>query len=602
MVSKIRVGTDNFAKLLLKSEVFVDKSLFIKEFLEDGGDVVLITRPRRWGKSINMDMLARFLAIEVDEQGVPLPEEGCFNRKLFAGGEVDLGLGTGEKKQLKPLKIAQHKEIMAGYQGQFPVISIGLKEVHRGSYEKLEKAMKTQVLKLYAKHRYVKKYALMEEGPLEDVEKEKLQRYFKGNIGTEDICDSICFLSQLLYIHFGKSVYVLVDEYDTPIHQIYLRVAKEHPEQLEETLDLFRGFFGAALKSNEHLEKGLITGILRIAKAGLFSGMNNLSECTLLDKHYCSSYGFTQEDVEALIAQIPIQTTLDDIRYWYNGYTFGKQSTSMYNPWSIMSCLRNEGVLDHYWMDSGGTALVDQALLADGVQEDLQTLATGGAIEMPIMKKISFDDITSSIGLFSLLLFSGYLNPEEGDAISRHYKLAVPNFEVQTIYEERLLKWLAQKLRLNDKELFNLMGLLAAGKIEEFEEELRTLLAVAASFFQTGKKNGEIFYNGFMFCLLTLLSAKYTIESEQESGEGRPDVMLIPKIDKGGTQAFVIEYKISKEVADLEAAAKAGLAQIIEKQYTTKVKEHAHVKSILQVAMAFCGKDVALEYKEEPVR
>ena len=478
------------------------------------------------------------------------------------------------------------------------MISIGLKAVEGSSYEEIEAALKTQIMNLYVKHRHLGKYIAPQEKLLTDVQKEKLQRYFQGPINEEDLKSSLLFLSELLYKHFGKPVFVLIDEYDTPIHSIYLQVAEKNPAQLEKVLKLFRRLFGDVLKSDEYLEKGLITGILRIAKAGLFSGLNNLIECTLLEKPFCSSYGFTEEEVVQLMQQAPTETSLEEIRHWYNGYTFGGQSTRMYNPWSIMNCLRNEGGLDHYWMDSGGTSLVDQALLADGIQEDLQTLAAGGAIEMPIMKKISFDYINSSIGLFSLLLFSGYLNPEEGDAVTRRYKLAVPNFEVQTIYEERLLKWLAQKLRLNDKELFNLMGLLAAGEIEEFEEELRTLLAVAASFFQTGRKNSEVFYNGFMFCLLTTLAPRYIIESERESGAGRADVMLLPKINKGGEQAFVIEYKVSKEAEGLAATAQAGLAQIIEKKYTEKIKQHAHVKSILLVSMAFCGKDMALAYEK----
>ena len=591
----IMTGTDDFGELLLESAVFVDKSLFVKEFLEKGNKVVLLTRPRRWGKSMNMSMLGRFLAIEVDEQGVPLPEEECFNRKLFAGGEVDLGFDTNEKKQLQPLRISEHKEIMARYQGKFPVISVGLKEIDGSSYETVEIGLKRAIAELFDKYGY------LENQPwLTRRQRQELDNYLSGNISTAALKDSLKFLSELLQKHFGKPVYLLIDEYDTPIHDIYLEAAKEDPAELKKVLKLFKGLFGAALKSNPHLKKGLVTGILRIAKAGLFSGLNNPSECTLLDEPFCSSYGFTEEEVVQMMTKTSCSTKLEEIRRWYNGYTLGGQSTRIYNPWSIMNCLENSGKLDHYWIDSGGTALVNQALLSDGIQVDLQALVAGKSIEVPIMKQISFDDITSRPGLFSLLLFTGYLNPDEGDAISGLYKLSIPNFEVRNIYEQRLLKWLAQKLQVNDKELFSLMSLLAAGEIEKFEEELRTLLAVAASFFQTGKKNGEVFYNGFMFCLLTVLSAKYTVESERESGAGRPDVMLIPKVDKGGEQAFVIEYKVSKELENLEAEAKSGLAQIIEKNYTAKAKEHVHVKSILQVSMAFCGKDVALAYKESP--
>ena len=596
MTSKIRVGTDNFAKLLIKSDVFVDKSLFVKEFLEDGGDVVLITRPRRWGKSINMDMLARFLAIEVDEQGVPLPEEACINRKLFVGGEVDLGLSTARKKLLQPLKIAEYKEIIAEHQGQSPVISIGFKEAVGDTYEEIAAAVKTQIIALYVKHKYLEKYIEPQEKLLAEVQKEKLARYFKGTMNEEDIKSSLLFLSELLYKHFGKPVYVLVDEYDTPIHSIYPQVAQGHPAHLKEVLKLFRGIFGAVFKSNDALEKGLITGILRIAKADLFSGVNNLSECTLLDKYFCSAYGFTEEEVVQMLDQMPIPTPLEEIRRWYNGYTFGRQSTRMYNPWSIMSCLRNEGELDHYWMDGGGTALVDQALLADDIQENLQTLVAGGSIEIPIIKQIRFDDISSANGLFSLLLFAGYLNPDK-EIIRGVYALSIPNDEVRYIYEQRLLKWLTQKLQAKDKELPHLISLLAAGKIKEFAQKLKDLLAVAVSFFQTGEKSGELFYNGFMFCLISVLSDSHTIESEAESGAGRPDAVLIPRAGRGEL-AFVLEYKITPNAEGLKAMAEKGLAQIIEKGYSAKAKAQPHVKSVLQVSMAFCGKEVALAYEK----
>ena len=595
MMSKIRVGTDNFAKLLLRSDVFVDKSLFIKEFLEDGGDVVLVTRPRRWGKSMNMDMLGRFLTIEVDAQGVQLPEEARFNRKLFAGGEVDLGFDSGEKKQLPPLKISAHKEIMARYQGQFPVISLGLKAVEGSAYEEIEAALKTQIINLYVKHAYLKKYIKPEENLLQDLQKEQLKRYFQGPINEEDIKSSLLFLSELLYKHFGKPVYLLIDEYDTPIHSIYLQVAEENPAQLDKVLKLFRRLFGDVLKSDEYLEKGLITGILRIAKAGLFSGINNLSECTLLDEPFCASYGFTEKEVTQMLQQVPCNVALEEIRRWYNGYAFGGQSTRMYNPWSIMNCLARKGKLDCYWIDGGGTALVNQALLADGIQEDLQTLVQGGSIEVPIMKQISFDDISSATGLFSLLLFAGYLNPDE-ETIRNVYRLSIPNDEVRYIYVQRLLKWLARKLQAQDKELYNLISLLAMGKIEEFEEKLEKLLAVATSFFQTGEKSGELFYNGFMFCLISVLGDSHTIESEAESGAGRPDVLLIPRAGRGEL-AFVLEYKITDNAKELKAMAQKGLAQIREKGYTAKAQAQPQVKAILQVSIAFCGKNVALAYE-----
>ena len=598
MVSMITTGTDDFAELLLESTVFVDKSLFIKEFLDKGNKVMLITRPRRWGKTINMNMLARFLAIEVDEQGVPLPEEERFNRKLFCGGEVVVSSATGRKKQLEPLNISGNKEIMAEYQGQFPVISIGLKDAKRNSYEEIAAAIKTHIIKLYTQHRYLKKYAIMEEGPLEDSQKEKLQRYFTGSINNEDVYDSLLFLSELLYIHFGQRAYILIDEYDTPINHAYEKFGKQDPDQFKKVLDLFRAIFGAAFKGNTTLKRGLITGILRIAKANLFSDISNILEYTLLDEPFTTCYGFTEEEVIQLMQQAPIAPKLKEVRRWYNGYTFGGKKTKMYNPWSIMNCLENHGHLTYYWMDSGGTVLVDEALMADNIQEDLQELLIRGSIRHSIMKKISFEDIHSSTGLFTLLLFAGYLNPDK-ETIRDVYELSIPNDEVRYIYEQRLLKWLAKKLQVEDEKMHNLISLLAMGEIKAFEKKLKDLLAVAVSFFQTGEKGAELFYNGFMLCLISVLGDSHTIESEAESGAGRPDVLLIPRAGRGEL-AFVLEYKITPNAEGLKAMAEKGLAQIIEKGYSAKAKAQPHVKSVLQISIAFCGKEVELAYIQEP--
>ena len=262
-----------------------------------------------------------------------------------------------------------------------------------------------------------------------------------------------------------------------------------------------------------------------------------------------------------------------------------------------MCCLARKGKLDHYWLDSGGTALIDEVLLSDEVQQDMQTLVAGGSIVSPIMKQISFEDIGDPMGLFSLLLFSGYLNPKAVDTENHIYALSIPNYEVAYIYKTRLLKWLAAKLQTDQQRLYSFMSLLAAGKVEAFKERLQELLQVSTSFYQTGAKYAELFYSGFMLGLLSILSSGYMLESERESGMGRADAVLIPKVGHG-EQALVIEYKVSQELEGLPAMAEAGLAQIASKGYGAQVRAHGHVKKLLQVCMAFCGKEVALEYRE----
>ncbi len=587
---RMRVGTDNFKTLLLNSDVFVDKSLMIQELLEDSGDVILITRPRRFGKSLNMDMLRKFFEIEVDQNGTPLPQEQRINDKLFVGGTVDLGFG--ETKELKPLKIASVANSMKR-QGQFPVILINFKDVKGSSYQEIEAGIRTQVIKLFANHYYLRCYLPQDIALLDKAQKAKLERYFAGELDTEDLKDSLGFLSELLFKHFGQKVYVLIDEYDTPINSSYVEFGNK-PQEFKDVLKIFRGLFSSGLKTNPYLERGVITGILRIAKANLFSDLNNVSEYTLLEKKFAKFYGFTQEEVDDLLRKVSTKTRPEEIKDWYNGYTFGGEV--IYNPWSIMQCLAQDGELTHYWLDSGSTALIDKALLSDERQEDLQNLAASKSIVSPISRRINFSDINTRSGLFSLLLFSGYLNPTTIEPARNIYGLSVPNMEVKFIYETRLLQWVSDKLKIDSSLYYPFVSLLPACRIEEFREKLQELLLNATSFHQTGEKKAEVFYSGFMLGLINMLALGYIIDSDRETGSGRADIILIPQVGKN-ENAIIIEYKVCKTSEDLEATAKAGLKQIIDKQYDTKIKEQAHVKKIIKIALAFCGKEVVMQYQ-----
>ncbi|MCC8397964.1 MAG: AAA family ATPase, partial [Rickettsia endosymbiont of Labidopullus appendiculatus] len=294
---RMRVGTDDFETLLLNSDVFVDKSLMIQELLEDSGEVILITRPRRWGKSLNMNMLQKFFEIEVDQHGSPLPTEDTVNRILFTGGEIDLGIKG--KRTLKPLKINGNEYAMA-QQGNYPVILLNLKDVKGSSYQEIESEIRNQVINLFANHLYLQHYTTQDISLLDDAQKEKLSRYFTGKLDKEDLKNSLRFLSEVLYKHFNQKVYILIDEYDTPINSAYIEFGDKFKE-FDDVLKIFRGMFGSSLKTNPCLEKGVITGILRVAKANLFSDLNNVSEYTLLDEEFSKFYGFTQTEVDELL-------------------------------------------------------------------------------------------------------------------------------------------------------------------------------------------------------------------------------------------------------------------------------------------------------------
>lgn len=584
---KIRVGTDDFKNLLLYSDVFVDKSLMIKALLEDNSEVMLLTRPRRWGKSLNLDMIRKFFEIEIDDKGKPLPlsEQG----KLFLGGNIDLKLTTGRKKSLHPLKIASHSTIIEEYQGKFPVIHLTLKDVKGSNYRDIESSARINILRLYKQHTY-----LINSHSISQRDNKDFQSYLENDVDKTQLKDSLRLLSELLYKHFHQKVYILIDEYDTPINSSYIKFGHNR-EAFEEVLDLFRGILGSALKSNPYLEKGVITGILRIAKANLFSDLNNIAEYTLLDEAFSLFYGFSQLEVDELLTKIPTPTNPDKIKDWYNGYTFGGEV--IYNPWSIMQCLARKGVLDYYWLDSGGTGLVDNILLTDRVQEDLQTLLEGRSIIKKLHKQIAFANLASdSTILYSLLLFTGYLNPtlaEDATEEDPRYRLTIPNKEVSHIYIERVIQWVTNRLNISVDHYDSLIKLLITGQIDTFQEQLQYYLLHATSYHDLSSERD---YHNLMGGLLSPLANSYNIISNRETGYGRCDHILIPKAGHGA-QAIILEYKLAKRSGVLLSTAQAGLAQIIAKQYHTQLKAYGHVKGLTKIAMAFYGKRVVLVYQ-----
>jgi Predicted AAA-ATPase/PD-(D/E)XK nuclease superfamily len=592
---KILTGTDDFKTLLLNSEVFVDKSLLIKEVTEDSASVILITRPRRWGKSLNMDMIEKFLTIEVDSQGNLLPQKQRINNKLFVGGEIDLGFG--ETKKLKPLKISNDINLMKR-QGQFPVIFISFKDVKGGSYQEIVEGIRSQIIKTYGRHKYLEQYLEKDNKLLTSDQKEQLTKYFNGKLDNINLKNSLGFLSEVLFNHFGQKAYILIDEYDTPINSAYLKFG-DKSDEFEQVLELFRGVFGITLKSNPYLEKGMLTGILRIAKANLFSDLNNVREYTLLDKKFAKFYGFTQEEVDELLIKVPTITIPEKIKDWYNGYTFGGEI--IYNPWSIMLCLSSGGELDHYWLDSGGTGLVDKALLSDEIQEELQELLEGRGIVKKLYKQISFKEIENNTDIFySLLVFAGYLNPSlanDDDEYPR-YRLTIPNKEVRNIYVERVISWVTNKLNIKVSDYDDFIGLLTDQKIDKFKQKFSEYLMNSTSYHDLIKEKD---YHNLIGGILAPLTRGYMIESNRESGHGRFDHMLIPRENRGYS-AIIIEYKVSETIEDLLSTARTGLNQIINKNYAARIKEHQHVKNILNIAMAFCGKKIELQYQIDNIR
>ncbi len=582
----IKIGTDDFKKLITESTLYVDKTLLIKTVIEDAYDVLLITRPRRWGKTLNMTMLEYFFGIPVDKDGAINHQEQSKKREIF-----------------DQLKIGKYLDIAETYLGKFPVIFVSFKEIKGKSYEEIEKGVRDLIYEVFASHKY-----LLQSEKLDEFQKVLFNKFMTKDFDSAELKHSFFYLSEMLHTHFGQKVIILIDEYDTPLNDWYaLQLARdtfgsEEDEYFQDVLRLFRGIFSKALKGNKHLEKSVVTGILRVAKANLFSGLNNFGEDSILDEDYAEHFGFTEGEVNTLLHKSNIDQNPEiaqTLKSWYNGYNIG--GLTIYNPWSIMNCIQNRGKFKAYWVGTANTGLIERALILDKFQSEIQTLIEGGSVEMIAEPKMVFADIKSSPNaLYNLLLFSGYLTAErslENDDTTYNCDVKIPNREVRGVFTGSLQKWIAKKfdIEMNDYNAF--LDDLLKGNVETFTQKLKDYLEISASFFATGPKNAELFYNGFIIGLMSAVSTRYFVETERESGLGRSDVMLIPKPTAKYQNALIMEFKFAKQPEDLKLLAQKALDQIEHKNYMAKIKAYDTVEHTLKVGLAFSGKDVEVAFK-----
>ena len=609
---QIPVDIDNFADLRLRNDVFVDKSMFIHEFLEDSYYVPLVARPGGWGKTLNLDMLSRFLAIETDEQGTPIPLEESVNRKLFVGGEVVIDSQSNKVKQLAPLKIAQQSpELVEKYQGKHPVISFGLKGVTGNSYQEIKTRLCQKLRALFQKHAY-----LLDGLEPDNYRYKNLQSYLnpkEGENGIEkewNITHSLEFLSELLYRHFGRRTYILIDDYDLPVLSSY-QTFKDRPEEAEHVRSLIFLMLGIPLKNHEgHLEQGLLSGVSRITVTKFYDELENAVECTLLDKTFITSYGFREQEVDELLAKVPIATDRAELRQWYNGYTF--RGETLYNPFSIMSCLANDGKLKPYWEERGGTRVISSALFSQDIPSRtyspiFQSLVAGKTTHMSSQTHVGFKDFQGSKDVDNLLFFGGYLHRavELKGVLGSYYQVAIPNHEARQMYERRLLWWVWDQLQLSATSYQSLVKLLAERQLEAFEQRLAELLQGSRKFMQDLQrgfrpiwgKEAKLLYSGLLLSLIRSLSPYDLVESTENSSLSLLEMVLIPQVAHGD-QAMVIAHEVRQDASDLPALAESGLVQLEKKDYNTLAKGHAHVKKLLQIFLAFSGKQVAMKYKE----
>ncbi|WDA46093.1 AAA family ATPase [Fusobacterium nucleatum] len=544
-MKRIGIGLSDFKELIEEDFYYFDKTKFIDEIVKDGAKVKLFARPRRFGKTLNMSMLKYFFDIK----------EGQENRKLF--------------KDLYIEKTESFRE-----QGQYPVIFLSLKDLKATTWEIMEKDIKLTVSRLFLDHRYL----------LNDLDKFDtitFENIIMKNTNIEDLKEALKFLTENLYKKYNQKVVVLIDEYDSPLVSAYIN------GYYNKAKNFFKTFYSTVLKDNSYLQMGVLTGIIRVIKAGIFSDLNNLSTYTILSDVYTDSYGLTEEEVEKSLKDYGIEAEISKVKDWYDGYRFG--DSEVYNPWSIINFLRFKE-LRAYWVDTSGNDLINDVLkkMTKDTVKALERLFDGEGLRQNISGTSDLSKLLDENELWELLLFSGYLTIEE-KINQKNYILRLPNKEVKELFKDSFLeKYFGRGNKLSD-----LMEALTENRIEDYEESLQEILLTSVSYNDT-KKGNEAFYHGLIMGMGLYLEGEYITKSNIESGLGRYDFLIEPK--NKSKRAFIMEFKSTDSVEKLEEVSKEALKQIEDKKYDISLKQNG-IKEIRYIGIAFCGKQIKISYK-----
>ena len=552
--ARFPIGLSDFRALRESDFCYVDKTSLIDDVIRDGAQVLLIPRPRRFGKTLNLSMLKCFFEKRADDL-----------RPLFAG-----------------LAVASSEGAWAHFQ-RYPVIFLTFKDVKPRTWEDCLSGIANVLAKTFQEHAY-----LLTEGQIEQPNAALFTAICGRRATTSEMVIALELLSRLLARHHGQKVLILIDEYDSPIHAGYTN------KYYDEVIAFFRDFLSGGLKDNEHLWKGVLTGILRVAKESLFSGLNNVEVFSLLHARFATAFGFTEPEVRALAEAAGQASSLDGMRAYYNGYLIGGQA--IYNPWSVLSFLnRGDGQLRPYWMDTSSNDLVRELLVTgpEGVNAEMETLLAGGTLDKPIDENIVLRDISSrSDAVWSFLLFTGYLKAVTLSWVDgeQHATLAVPNTEVALGLRGMARAWLVSQVG-GSNDVRALLDALLRGDVPAVERGLGRMLKVNLSFFDTASPEPERFYHGLVVGLLASLQPRYEVRSNRESGYGRCDVMVLPRTP--GQPGVVLELKRADTEAG-ETAAKAikgALRQLRDRDYAAELRERG-ATPIHELAAVFEGKRV----------
>lgn len=552
------IGISDFKELIEKKYRFIDKSLFIQEILRDGAKVILIPRPRRFGKTLNLSMLHYFFNCATTER----------NAHLF-----------------QDIFIQQDADCMA-QQGTIPSIFLTLKGIKSFTFAEACQGMAEKMASLYRVY-----LPLLDREKFGGKEEKDIAAICEGTASPVILKNSLKQLTRLLYEKYQKKVMIFLDEYDAPMHTAYAY------GYYEEMVNFMQTFMGEAFKDNLYLEKGVITGILRIAQASIFSDLNNIVTYTLLRRDYSEYFGFTQEEVDVLLTETSLTEHSAEIKDWYNGYQV--EELRLYNPWSILNCVQQQGKLQPYWLNTSDNALIKDLLsrAKPAMKAVFETLLQGKSVMQPIEEYIVMPDLSfSEEAIWGLLLSSGYLTSmgSEMSEYGLNCQLRIPNREVGFVYAKMITQWFGASQGL--ASYTQLLESLTTGNWETFGYILQDYIRSSGSYFDFNIRTPEAVYHAFILGLVVGLREDYIVQSNREAGYGRCDVAIIPK-DPSKYRAMILEFKRSEDSDALAQTAQAALDQISEKDYVAICTQHA-VKNVTALGIAFAGKAVQIATRD----
>ena len=542
------IGVEDFKRLVDNEYYFVDKTLMIKELLENKGTVNLFTRPRRFGKTLNMSMLQRFF--EATEKS---------NAYLFDG-----------------LKIAAYPEYMA-YQGQYPVISVSLKSMKQASYTNAFYMYKNLIAKEYEKHKII-----LESNQILDSEKEVFQNIMEQRADQNVYLNSIRTLSDILAKYYEKNVIILIDEYDVPLENAY------HEGFYDDMTNLIRSCFESALKTNPSLEFAVLTGCLRVSRESIFTGLNNLKTYSITKNKFSQYFGFTQEEMKGILQTFSLEQYAGTIAKWYDGYRFGL--TEIYNPWSVLNCidsyLQNDMVAcEPYWSNTSSNRIVKRLIeeANERTKSTVEELINGTPIHTQIFEDVTYGTIdVNQDYIWSFLLFTGYLKIISCETVGdeTYYDMVIPNVEIKSIYKNTIRSWFIDHINRDSRT--DILESVIHADAEKLEDLLCTWLTNTISCFD----EQENYYHGFVTGLVSGFNG-YMVVSNRESGNGRFD--LVVKQRSRWHHAAILEFKVVEKYNQMTKACEDALRQIEEKDYEASLRDEQY-ENIAKLGICFCRK------------